>query len=147
LGPDLGVQGRLLVGKVPPETKSAMDGARSSCYYQESALVLPEQAGLALSGPFAERVGAAAGRHEPFGRAWQNLEQERVGRIAGSDAGQIGTRDQERQAGGRPFGIGRQGRIQVEQAAEFGRTADRVGQDGLPIGRWPVGVKRRRRDA
>ena len=81
----------------------------------------------------ADRAGSRAAAAS-FGRLGQDLQQQRVGRVAGSDAGQVRPRHQQRKAAGRRLGLGRQRGVEAQQPAKLGRAADRLGQDRLPVG-------------
>jgi hypothetical protein len=64
-----------------------MDAARPSCYHQDSALVLSQQVGTAEGVNLANRIGTVAGDRDGFRRLGQDLQQQRIGWVAGLDAG------------------------------------------------------------
>ena len=121
-------------GKCRRKQKRQWTAHDPTCYHQDSALILPKQAGAAQGVGLAERIGPIAGRRGRFGRLGQNLQQQRVGRVAGTDAGKVRPRHQQRKAAGRLFGLGRQRGIQAQQPAQLAGAADALGQDRLPVG-------------
>jgi hypothetical protein len=97
-------------------------------------LVLPQQAGATAGVGLAKRIDAEAGRFDGFDRPGKDLQQQGIGRVAGTDSRQIRPRRQQRKAAGRQFGLGRQRSLEAQQAAKFGRASDAFGLDRLPIG-------------
>ena len=111
-----------------------MDGTCFTCYHQDSALILPKQAGGQHRVGFSERIGPIARRGRQFGRPGQNLQQQGIGRVAGTDAGKEWPRNQKRQIAGRSFRLDRQRWIEPQQAAQFAGAANALGQDRPPVG-------------
>ena len=74
-----------------------MDGARSSCYYQDSALIFLQQAEAACLPKLAKRIGAEAGNWGLFDCSRQHLSQKGVVGVARSDAVQVRFGHQQRE--------------------------------------------------
>ena len=123
------------IRKVPPEAEAAMDGARPSCYHQDSALVLPQQTGPAQGVGLAQRIGRVAGHGGQFRPpgARPAAAAGRPGRRGGCGPGTAAAPTAESRrppARPRPPTRGRK----PQQPAKLGRAADRLGQDRLPVG-------------
>ena len=109
--------------------------------------LLPSRFGLGTSAAdrartgvgLAERVGTVAGRGGRFGRPRQDLQQQRVGRVAGADAGQVGPRHQQRKAAGRACRLRppSAGSSPSRRQSSAGLRTDSA-SDRLPVGAWPA---------
>ncbi len=85
----------LNVRKMPPEAETAMDGTDPTCYDQEPAFILSQKTGRAENPRFVQGIGheLRPPSRRPCGQfldARQDLQQQRIQRIAGAHAGQIG---------------------------------------------------------
>jgi hypothetical protein len=77
---------------VPAEAKPAMDAALASCYDEGSASVLGEQTGSGGRTRFAKRVPTEPLHNLRFRGDRQDLAEERIVRVSGADALQVGAR-------------------------------------------------------
>ena len=137
------LQGRFPVGRrrrpdvpireMPAKTETAMDGARPTCHDQESALILPQQAGCRAAAASPSGSAANCGASASSSPRGQDLDSSGSG-VAGTDPGQVGPGTSSgKSAGGLPASAATGG--QPEQPAQLARVADRIGQDRLPLGR------------
>ena len=123
---------------MPPETETAMDGARPSCYDQESGLDTSPQPGAAAGrrprpADRARNRGASAS----FALPGQDLHQQRIVGVARTDAGQVGLRHEQRKAAGRLV------RPRPPTRAE-GRAGGKVRPDRGPPRPGSIASRRRR---
>ena len=118
---------------VAAEAESAMDCASVSCYDEGSASVLGEQAGSRCGVGLAERVADESFHNLRFGLDRQHLAQQWIVRIAWADSLEEGPRYQQAERFGARSGFLRDGGRQVQQAAEFARIGDGLGENRLPV--------------
>jgi hypothetical protein len=90
--------------KVPPETEPAMDGTPPTCYDDAPAPVLPQQTTTASGSGLVEWIGHEPGCLHTFGRPRQDLHQQGVLRIAGTDPSQPRVGNQQRETARSLFG-------------------------------------------
>jgi hypothetical protein len=124
-GPGVERSRGFVVRVVAAEAVTAMDGAGPGGDEQGAAGVLLEQAGLAPCGPVAYRVGGKAGRGAGFLVERQDLAEQRVGRVAGDDAGEEFERGEDGKVGGGAPRRFPPAIVQPDGPAEFVGVADR----------------------